>query len=425
MPEKAPASFLSGAAGSRPLPTNSGQRGWTATSQDAALPGAAEIARIFDATLRAVEDGHRRLSELVQVVRSEYERACSALEQVKQEVLRQVEQVDDLEAKSRVARFDLFRVSRDFQNHTEQDVRQAYEAAERIQILLGEARERERFLKERRAELERTVARLGDLVRQAETTETNMRAALQALHGHYSGVSESLGSWQARQELSRRIITAQEEERRRLARELHDGTAQSLAGIAVELELAERMVDGGPEGVRRQLDRLRTLVKESLTEVRRVISDLRPMALDELGVISAVRRHADRLSALGGPPIEVVVHGPERRFDPAMEVAAFRVIQEAIHNARRHAGASHIWVYMEVGGTYLNVTVRDDGRGFDVERVREEARQRGSIGLISMEERVKLFGGRFSIHSTPGHGSRVVARFPVEATPPADPSKVG
>lgn len=380
-----------------------------------ALPSAAEISAIFEATVRSVDDGYRRLSELRKVVRSEYERARSSLEQVKQEVLQCVEQVDELEAASRLARYELFRVSRDFQRHGEPDVRLSYEHAERLQVLLGEAHERERLLKERRAELEKSVRRLADLVQQAERTEETLRSALQALTGSYAGVARSLDEWQSRQELSSRIIAAQEEERRRLARELHDGTAQSLAGLAVELEVAERMVDGGADGMRRQMERLKTLVRDSLVEVRRVIADLRPIALDELGVFSALRRHADRVSATGGPPVEVVIHGPERRFDPMLEAAVFRVVQEAIQNARRHAGAGRIWVYVESAPTgWLTATIRDDGRGFDVDRARREAAQRGSIGLASMEERVRLFGGRFAIHSEPGSGTRVMARFPIE-----------
>ncbi|MEW6047655.1 MAG: sensor histidine kinase, partial [Bacillota bacterium] len=245
----------------------------------------------------------------------------------------------------------------------------------------------------------------------------NINLARAVLAGNYSGVAQKLSEWQAHYEMGRRVIAAQEEERRRLARELHDGTAQGLAGIAVELELGERLLDAGPDAARRQLQRLRSLVKETLIDLRRVIFDLRPMALDELGVISAIRRYAHYVAGLGGPPVEVAVHGPERRFDAPLEVAVFRVVQEAVSNARRHAGASHIWVTVEVGEGFVHVTVKDDGRGFDPDAARQQARERGSIGLLSMEERVKLFGGRFAVHSAPGLGTRVSARFPVVKLP--------
>ena len=383
------------------------------------MPDASEIERILRSTIEAVDEGHRQIAALVQHLRTEYERARAALEQVKQEVLRCIEEVDELEAKSRVARFDLFRVSRDYHRYGEADVRQAYEQAERIQILLGEARERERSLRERRAELERTVARLAELLDQAEAVEANMKAARTVLADNYSGVARQIAEWQNRYEMGRRVIAAQEEERRRLARELHDTAAQGLASIAVELELSERMIESGADALRRQLERLRTLVKETLADLRRVIFDLRPMVLDELGFISAVRRYADYVTALGGPPVEVVVHGPERRFDPPLEVAAFRVVQEAVSNARRHSGASRVTVQLEIGDSFLHVTVKDDGRGFDPENAYHRAKERGSIGLVSMEERVKLFGGRFSLHSAPGMGTRVSARFPVTEWSPA------
>lgn len=381
------------------------------------LPDAGEIERILRLTLDALQEGRQQIAGLVERLEADYERARNTLEQVKQQALRCIEEVDELEAKSRVARFDLFRVSRDYQRYGEHDVRRAYEEAERLQILLGEARERERFLRERRNELERTVAHLAELLEKAQGIEANMRAAEELLAGNYSGVAHSVSEWQARYEVGRRVIAAQEEERRRLARELHDSTAQGLASIAVELELSERMMDAGTDSVRRQMARLRSLVKETLTELRHVIFDLRPMVLDELGLISAVRRYADYISTLGGPPVEVVVHGVERRFDPPLEVAAFRVVQEAVANARRHGAPSRIAVHLEIGDSFLQLTVKDDGRGFEPEEAYRRARERGSIGLISMEERVKLFGGRFSIQSAPGMGTRVSARFPLTEWP--------
>ncbi|NLG69671.1 MAG: sensor histidine kinase [Firmicutes bacterium] len=381
------------------------------------LPDAGEIERILRLTLDALQEGRQQIAGLVERLEADYERARNTLEQVKQQALRCIEEVDELEAKSRVARFDLFRVSRDYQRYGEHDVRRAYEEAERLQILLGEARERERFLRERRNELERTVAHLAELLEKAQGIEANMRAAEEVLAGNYSGVARSVSEWQARYEVGRRVIAAQEEERRRLARELHDSTAQGLASIAVELELSERMMDAGTDSVRRQMARLRSLVKETLTELRHVIFDLRPMVLDELGLVSAVRRYADYISTLGGPPVEVVVHGVERRFDPPLEVAAFRVVQEAVANARRHGAPSRIAVHLEIGDSFLQLTVKDDGRGFEPEEAYRRARERGSIGLISMEERVKLFGGRFSIQSAPGMGTRVSARFPLPEWP--------
>ena len=412
----APASFRWGQEGARPVPRIAA-RGWPSTSSPSPLPDASEIERVLRSTLDALRDGRTQMAALVERLKADYERARASLEQVKQQALRCIEEVDELEARSRVARYDLFRVSRDYHRYGEWDVRRAYEEAERLQILLGEARERERSLRERRAELERMVARLGELLERAESIEANMRAAEAVLAGNYSGVARSLSEWQARYEMGRRVIAAQEEERRRLARELHDGTAQGLASIAVELELSERMINGGPDALRQQMARLRSLVKETLAELRRVIFDLRPMVLDELGLVSAVRRYADYVSALGGPAVEVVVHGAERRLDPPLEVAAFRVVQEAVSNARRHAAPTRVAVHLEFGQEFLQVTVKDDGRGFDPEEARRRARERGSIGLISMEERVKLFGGRFSVHSAPGAGTRISARFPVTEVP--------
>ena len=393
--------------------------GGAAGTSTPALPDVSEIEAIFRRTLKAVEDGFERMGELVASLKAEYQRTRQAYETVKQEALRCVEQVDELEAKSRLARYELFRVSRDYQRYSEEDVRRAYEQAERLQLLLGEVRERERSLRERRAELERSLARLSELLEQSEGLQANLKAARDALAGRVPALQTQLSEWQTRYEMGRRIITAQEQERRRLARELHDGAAQGLASIGVEMELCERLLDTGVEPARRQLARVRTLVRETLGDLRRVIFDLRPLILDELGVIAAIRRYADHLNDLGPPRVEVTVHGFERRLDSALEVAIYRVVQEAVGNARRHAGASRVGVVVELGSDFVNVVVRDDGRGFDPHEARSRATQVGHLGLFGMAERVEVLGGRFSIQSAPGSGTRVSARFPVPPESPA------
>ncbi len=393
--------------------------GGAAGTSTPALPDVSEIEAIFRRTLKAVEDGFERIGELVASLKAEYQRTRQAYEAVKREALRCVEQVDELEAKSRLARYELFRVSRDYQRYSEEDVRRAYEQAERLQLLLGEVRERERSLRERRAELERSLARLSELLEQSESLQANMKAARDALAGKVPALQSQLSEWQARYEMGRRVITAQEQERRRLARELHDGAAQGLASIGVEMELCERLLDAGVETARRQLARVRTLVRETLGDLRRVIFDLRPLILDELGVIAAIRRYADHLNDLGPPRVEVTVHGFERRLDSALEVAIYRVVQEAVGNARRHAGASRVGVVVELGSDFVNVVIRDDGRGFDPHEARSRAAQAGHLGLFGMAERVEVLGGRFSIQSAPGTGTRVSARFPVPPESPA------
>lgn len=213
-----------------------------------------------------------------------------------------------------------------------------------------------------------------------------------------------------------RLITAREEERRRLRRDLHDGLGPALAGIALEIESARGLVDQDPEAARDQLQRLRAEVQESIADIRRIAYDLRPPALDELGLVEAVREHAARLgtaAAEGGtagnrPLVSVEAQADVPPLPAAVEVAAYRIALEALTNVSRHAGASSCIVRIAVNGE-LELEVRDDGAGIN-------GRPAQGLGLVSMRERAEELGGSLTI--TPGAGGKgtvVLARLPVEA----------
>jgi two-component system NarL family sensor kinase len=202
-----------------------------------------------------------------------------------------------------------------------------------------------------------------------------------------------------------RLVTAQEEERRRLRRDLHDGLQPALAGISLGLEAVRNIL--GPDGAANELlARLKSELETAAADVRRLVYDLRPPALDELGLVGALRQHASRFRL---PPseIDVVIKGPEALdgLPAAVEVAAYRIGQEALENVRKHARATRCEVYLDMEDGQLSLEVRDDGGGLG-------PNPGLGVGLIAMQERAAEVGGNCSIESTPGWGTRVRARFP-------------
>jgi PAS domain S-box-containing protein len=208
--------------------------------------------------------------------------------------------------------------------------------------------------------------------------------------------------------LARRLLTAQEEERRRLAVELHDELGQVLTAVKINLESLERMSGRAPAPA--HLRDAIASVDQAMQRVRDLALDLRPSVLDDLGLAAALRWYVDRFARTTHLEVRVSVD-PVPPLEPELETACFRVAQEALTNVARHARARRVWLDLKVLPEGVDLAVRDDGIGFDVRTARERAIGGASMGLLGMQERVSLVDGEFDVRSTPEGGTEVRARF--------------
>lgn len=214
------------------------------------------------------------------------------------------------------------------------------------------------------------------------------------------------------QDLVGRLITAQEEERRRVAYDIHDGLAQIAVGTHQHLQaFAHRYRPRAPRS-RTDLYRALELSRQTIREARRVIANLRPTALDDFGLATALRLHVDDLRA-DGWTIDFDENLGGERLPMAVETALYRITQEALTNIRKHAGSRRAAIRLERDDASVCLEVRDWGRGFDPDRVQIGSGMGERVGLAGMRERVALIGGSHEIHSEPGEGTRVVAIIPL------------
>jgi signal transduction histidine kinase len=217
-----------------------------------------------------------------------------------------------------------------------------------------------------------------------------------------------------RRQLLAREIAAQEEERRRIARGLHDEAGQALTGLIMSLDALEQALqaDGHERGhLRRYLTEARDIATGTLKEIRRVIFDLRPTLLDDLGLAAAVDWYAKTaLSKAGIQPV-VRASGLDSRLPPRVEVALYRLVQEAVANVIKHSFARQCTVSLNSIDGAVYTAVEDDGRGFDPDDVNRPGEEH--LGIAGMQERVRLLGGQFTIDSRPGGGTRVHIRIPL------------
>lgn len=334
--------------------------------------------------------------------------------------MRVIERVDRLSSMEHKARVRLVDVSRDFGRYSEQDIKDAYENAQNIQIELIKLRERERSLRCRRDELSRSLRRLQQTRERAVRLMSQVGVVLNYLTKDLNDLSERLDEVQEFQRLRLKIIEAQEEERRRVAREIHDGPAQAMANIVMRADYCSRLYQIDPGKVVEELASLQDLVRSCLDEVRKIIFDLRPMVLDDLGLAPALKRFLEQYEEQYGLAVEMVFFGREQRLASALEVALFRVIQEALNNVRKHARAGNVLVKVEVAPDRVNLLIRDNGCGFNVDDVFTN-RQRRGYGLTGMRERIALLQGQIRFQSVPGQGTSISINVPLTKWEKSEP----
>lgn len=262
-----------------------------------------------------------------------------------------------------------------------------------------------------------------EMGRLAENLEA-MRGQLRSAYSQVSAANERLEGQVAERtarlsDLLSKVISAQEEERRRLARELHDETAQTMGALSIALDRARRELGEATPEARAQLQEAQEIVQRLLEDTRRLILDLRPMALEDLGLVPAIRWYAEtHLQERGVRTTIDPGTMPGARLAPHLEVALFRIAQEAVNNIARHAGAREATIRLSLTQSAVRIAVADDGRGFDVDRAL--ASPGGSVGLMGLQERARLLNGRMEIRSEPGKGTQLMVEVPAAfATEPA------
>jgi PAS domain S-box-containing protein len=212
-----------------------------------------------------------------------------------------------------------------------------------------------------------------------------------------------------RDDLSRKILTAQEADRTRIARELHDDIGQSLAVLKIQMLRAGQPVSGHPERTHASLKDLTVKLENVIDKVGQLSHNLHSTELELLGLVVAVKNHCRECSEQLGIPVHCSCDHLQEKLDGVVGLAFLRVLQEGMHNAMKHSSAKSITVRLTRSDHDLSLEIYDDGVGFDV----EAARLAAGLGLISMRERIHLIGGKFEIWSRPGRGTRITARLPM------------
>ena len=383
-----------------------------------------QLRRLLTSTIDTIEDNKTQIFDIYQNTRNEVDEARTRLAELKKRVAESIERVDALTADEQKAKQRLAAVSRNFTEHTEDEIRETYEAVSIIQINLAIEREKEQTMRVERDKLEIRLRYLHNVVARAEHMALSIGSVLSYLSTQVSGVLWKIEAVQKDKFVGARIIKATEEERYRISREIHDGPAQDLANALFTTTITERLMDKDMAEAKKTLAELREELRKCLMGVRQIIFDMRPMALDDLGLPQAVEQLIQLFGERGKLHGTFSMEGEHYTLPKHVEIAIFRIVQEALNNVVHHAKTNKVRVRMHYTSQALTVLIADDGVGFDPSHLTEEPeesddaldmetqrRLRGRhFGVIGMEERAKIIGAAIQILSEPGKGTKVHLR---------------
>lgn len=311
-------------------------------------------------------------------------------------------EVDRLQQRQADAASRLRQIEANLEAYPREEIKSAYLSGQDVQLRLFMMRSQLEQLQNKQRQLQRYRNQLDRL---AILTEQLGEAS-----GSVMLASGENGRSLDKQSMSQ-IIEAQELERQHLARQMHDGPAQSLTNLILQAEIVERMFDADPTKARGELGNLKSAANSTFQRIREFIFDLRPMMLDDLGLIPTLKRYVQTFETKTRLPIHLATLG-ETTLSSYIEVTLFRSVQELLNNAARHAHASHVQVTLDLQDNPVVVTVEDDGSGFDVATAIAAARQRSSSGLVNLEKRIEMLGGKIQFQSGTGRGTKVRVELP-------------
>ena len=331
--------------------------------------------------------------------RKEYDQIQRELKEIDVLIQQSTGEVEKLARRNAQTTNQLRHIQANLDTVPREDIQEAYDSVLDAQQRLFTMRGQLEKLQSDQRNMERYI---GLLKRYLDMMETQVPAS-----GSGGGRVRS-----AEQNTVARVVEAQEGERRRLSRAMHDGPAQSMTNFILQAEICQRLFETDASRARTELVALKGAATDTFQQIRDFIFELRPMMLDDLGLVPTMRRYAERFREKHGLSIEVSISGKDRRLEPHLEITVFRIVQELLNNVRDHAQASQSRLAIEIDDDQVRAVVDDNGVGFNVEEMLAASNQSPAVGLNTMYERVEMLGGRLNIESTPGQGTHVEVIVP-------------
>ena len=351
------------------------------------------------------DDITQKIDEALTTYRNELERTRREVQEVEVLVRQSTVEVEKLSQRELSVSNRVRDLEVNIERYSKDEIKSFYTTAQEVQMRLQIMR----------GQLEQVQGRR-DALKLRQTQLSNMVVLLEdvSADGKLGGKGQSSSGGVDTETMIGGIIQSQESERLRLSLQMHDGPAQSMSNLVLRAEICQRLIDHDLDQARAELNSLKTAINTTLQDTRRLIFDLRPMTLDDLGLVPTLRRYATQFGEKGGIEVNLMVQNMEQRLPNHYEVTIFRFVQEALNNVVKHAGANQVRVLLDNSGQALQILIEDDGSGFHVNDTLANASARRNMGIASMRQQVEmLLRGEFGIESAIGRGTRVAATIPL------------
>lgn len=370
------------------------------------------LGMIMNNTLKAIESGKEEIFLIAESARAETQRLTNELENLKEDLFKTIEEVDKYEQMDRRLRHRLMIVSRDYTDYTEREVMDIYTKAKDVQTHLKILQSQELQLRSRRDDLERSLRQMESTIERAENLLNQVSLAISLLHGGLTELTQNHNQPEQQKDIALKILLAQDKERRRIAREIHDGPAQNLANIVLRLEIAEKLMAIDTKKVQAEIADLKCLVRSNLRDIRRIIFDLRPIAVDGNGLLSSLEKYLVSFQDNYKIKCELLVKGEEKQLLPVIEVSIFRSLQECLTNIAKHSLSDWAGIEIDFQEEAVFLEIKDRGIGFDLNRVLENPGEH--YGLIGVKERIEMLNGKIDIDSVLDKGTTIKFHIPID-----------
>lgn len=370
-----------------------------------------QLDQILDTTVHAIEEGKSDIFDLSEKAQKDIMSIDTEYTILQARLKKLIEEVDDIEALEKNSRKRLAELSKKFGSYSEEEVREAYEQAQELRVRLTLKKQEEKELFMLRSALEQRLHDAKDVRVKAEKLTSKVSFALEYLK---STMSEQLEDMKNKKDIGIRIIQAQEDERQRMSREIHDGPAQMMANLVVKTEYTERLMDKDMDLAKKEMQFLKDNLRDSLKATRKIIYDLMPMSLDDLGLVPTVQKLIDdhernnmiKTKFKKDINCEIIV--------PIINLTVFRIIQEGFNNIAKHAKCKEANLELKINGKEVYIKIEDDGVGFDPSDVGARPSVESGFGLYNIRERIDYLEGEFEVKSRRNKGTLLLARIPLK-----------
>jgi two-component system sensor histidine kinase DegS len=375
-----------------------------------------QLDKIIKQTIESIDMSQQEIKEISLFAKKEFMDLEDEFVRLKIEASETIDTVEELEIQLQESKQKLLLVNKDYQSYSEDYMKKIYEETDRLRVDLAVQREKEISIIKRRNELELHLKSIRNISEKADRLSNDFEMAYGVLTGDLMKITEKIDDMQNKEIWGIKVIEAQEIERKRIARDMHDGPAQYLSNLIIKTELCIKLLDKDIDKTKLELQSLRALIRSTIDETRRLIFNLRPMSIDDLGLIPTLERFIDKISSEHDLDIELLVHYDiNEKMADVITLAVYRIIQEAVNNVVKYAEATKVVVELTIDAdNFLEVSVRDNGVGFDIDDTWLNLKNNKGFGISMMKERTNLLLGQFSIVSNNQNGTVISSRIPLE-----------